>query len=133
MISNIFLTAVWVKNIEVKRFYIDMLGFEEHDDVTVGDDFRWCTVGHPSQPELQVHLTTPGPPISPGSPHRSLCPRRRQRLRCRLSVPTVWPPWPISRPRVVVLNLPEERPYGVEALIRQLRNTSCSSTAGVDA
>ena len=28
-------------------------------------DYRWCTVRHPSQPELQVHLALPGPPHSP--------------------------------------------------------------------
>ena len=66
MISNVSLVSVWVKDIEEsKAFYIDVLGFEERDDVVLGDDFRWCTVGHPSQPELHVHLTTPGPPLSP--------------------------------------------------------------------
>ena len=31
------------------------------DDITLGDGYRWCTVVHPSQPELQVHLTDSGP------------------------------------------------------------------------
>ncbi|MEZ5264744.1 MAG: VOC family protein [Acidimicrobiales bacterium] len=72
MITNISLTTVWVKDIEAsKAFYVDKLGFEARDDVTLGDDFRWCTVGHPSQPELHVHLSTPGPPLSPGWWRRS--------------------------------------------------------------
>lgn len=121
MISNIFLTAVWVKNIEEsKRFYIDMLGFEERDDVTVGDDFRWCTVGHPSQPELQVHLTTPGPPMSPefaASVTRAL--DEGGAFAVGLSVTDcVATVADLEAKGVVVLNLPEERPYGVEALIR---------------
>ena len=45
-------------------FYTDVLGFEPADDVTLGY-YRWCTVIHPKQPELAVHLTTPGPPLSP--------------------------------------------------------------------
>ncbi len=48
-----------------KAFYIDVLGFAEHTDITLADgSYRWCTVKHPIQPELQVHLTVPGPTIS---------------------------------------------------------------------
>ena len=65
MITNISLTSVWVKDIEEsKRFYVDVLGFAEGDDIQLGDDFRWCTVFHPTQPELHVHLTTPSKPLS---------------------------------------------------------------------
>ncbi|MEJ7771252.1 MAG: hypothetical protein WKF51_05085 [Geodermatophilaceae bacterium] len=31
-----------------------MLGFVEKTDVSMGDGFRWVTVGHPEQPELDV-------------------------------------------------------------------------------
>ena len=121
MISNIFLTAVWVKDIEAsKAFYIDKLGFEARDDVTVGDDFRWCTVGHPSQPELEVHLTTPGPPLSPeltASINRALDEGGTFALGlsvtdCAATVAE------LEANGVVVINPPEARPYGVEALIR---------------
>ena len=44
-------------------FYVDILGFDRRDDITLGPDFRWVTVSHPSQPELQLHLTTPSPPL----------------------------------------------------------------------
>ena len=65
MITNISLVSVWVVDIdESKAFYTDVLGFEAKDDITFGEDFRWCTVAHPSQPELQVHLTTPSKPLS---------------------------------------------------------------------
>jgi AraC-like DNA-binding protein/catechol 2,3-dioxygenase-like lactoylglutathione lyase family enzyme len=64
MITNISIMSVFVKDIDAsQRFYVDILGFEEKDDVTLGD-YRWCTVVHPNQPELNVHLTTPGPPAS---------------------------------------------------------------------
>jgi catechol 2,3-dioxygenase-like lactoylglutathione lyase family enzyme len=121
MISNIFLTAVWVKDIEAsKAFYIDKLGFEARDDVTLGDDFRWCTIGHPAQPELEVHLTTPGPPLSPehcASINRALDEGGTFALGlsvddCTATVRD------LAAKGVEILNGPDERPYGVEALIR---------------
>ena len=121
MISNVFLTAVWVKDIEAsKAFYIDKLGFEERDDVTVGDDFRWCTVGHPSQPELEVHLTTPGPPLSDefaASINRALDEGGTFAVGLNVTdcVATVAD---LEANGVTVLNPPEQRPYGIEALIR---------------
>ena len=66
MITNISIVSVFVKDVdESKRFYTTVLGFEAKDDITLGDGYRWCTVNHPSQPELAVHLTVPGPPFSP--------------------------------------------------------------------
>ncbi|MGE4163972.1 MAG: VOC family protein [Vicinamibacterales bacterium] len=121
MITNISLTTVWVKDIEAsKAFYVDKLGFEARDDVTLGDDFRWCTVGHPSQPELHVHLSTPGPPLSPGlvaSINRALDEGGMFAVGvnvddCAATVAA------LEADGVQVLNPPEERPYGVEALIR---------------
>ena len=29
----------------------------------MGEGFRWVTVRHPNQPELEVTLMTPGPPL----------------------------------------------------------------------
>jgi len=64
MITNISIASVFVTDVDAaKAFYLDILGFEEHTDLTMGDGYRWCTVKHPSQPELQVHLTVPGPPV----------------------------------------------------------------------
>ena len=65
MINNIAIISVFVKDQDdAKKFYTDILGFEEKDDITLGDGYRWCTVVHPSQPELQVSLAIPGPPFS---------------------------------------------------------------------
>ena len=64
MINNIAIINVFVKDQdEAKKFYTDVLGFEEKDDITLGDGYRWCTVIHPSQPELLVSLAIPGPPM----------------------------------------------------------------------
>ena len=121
MISNVSLTTVWVNDIdESKAFYIDKLGFEARDDVRLGEDFRWCTIGHPSQPELDVHLSTPGPPLSPEYTEAL---RRALRdggtfavgLRVDNCVATIAE---LEANGVEIINPPEERPYGVEALIR---------------
>ena len=65
MITNVSLVSVWVTDLDAALdFYVDTLGFEARDDVTLGADFRWVTVGHPSQPELDLHLTTPSSPLS---------------------------------------------------------------------
>ena len=64
MITNVSLVTLYVTDQdEAKEFYIDKLGFVERTDVTLGDGFRWVTVGHPSQPELDVTLMVPGPPL----------------------------------------------------------------------
>jgi catechol 2,3-dioxygenase-like lactoylglutathione lyase family enzyme len=121
MITNVSLVSVWVKDIdESLAFYTDVLGFEPGDDIRMGEDFRWCTVFHPKQPELHLHLTTPGRPLSddliaamrraqdegglPGvGVHVDDCRATYEELRAK---------------GVEFLQEPEERPYGVEALMR---------------
>jgi catechol 2,3-dioxygenase-like lactoylglutathione lyase family enzyme len=64
MITNVSLVTVWVTDQDAaKAFYIDVLGFEEATDVSMGDGYRWLTVRHPSQPELELTLMCPGPPL----------------------------------------------------------------------
>ena len=65
MITNVSIVSIWVQDIdESLAFYTDVLGFEPGEDVRLGEDFRWCTVVHPNQPELKLHLTTPSKPLS---------------------------------------------------------------------
>ena len=83
MITNISLVSVWVTDIDASlAFYTDVLGFAAKDDVQLGPDFRWCTVVHPAQPELQLHLTTPSKPLSDDliAAMRNGCSRFRQFL-----------------------------------------------------
>jgi catechol 2,3-dioxygenase-like lactoylglutathione lyase family enzyme len=121
MITNISIASVFVKDVDAsKAFYIDVLGFAEHTDITLGDGYRWCTVKHPNQPELQVHLTIPGPPIAPdmvAAMNRALdegglfglgmqvddCHKTYDELRGK---------------GVEFIQTPQERPYGVEAVAR---------------
>ena len=60
---------VWVRDQdEALAFYTDKLGFEVREDVTVPEfnNFRWLTVGPPSQPDLHMMLMQPDAiPASP--------------------------------------------------------------------
>lgn len=120
MITNISLVSVWVKDIdESLAFYTDVLGFEAKEDIQLGPDFRWCTVAHPAQPEL-------------GAPHDTQQaavrrPDRRHAARSesgglpgiRLSVGDCQATYEkLSAQGVEFLQPPEQRPYGVEALMR---------------
>jgi catechol 2,3-dioxygenase-like lactoylglutathione lyase family enzyme len=64
MITHVSLATVWVADQdEAKAFYTDKLGFQVGDDVTMGDGYRWLTVSHPDHPELHLTLMVPGPPL----------------------------------------------------------------------
>jgi catechol 2,3-dioxygenase-like lactoylglutathione lyase family enzyme len=121
MITNVSITSVFVKDVDAsKAFYIDVLGFEEHSDITLGDGYRWCTVKHPNQPELQIHLTVPGPPISPdmvAAINRAQDEGNMFGLGvnvddCRKTYDD------LVAKGVDFVQPPEERPYGVEAVAR---------------
>ena len=48
MITNVSLVSVWVTDLDDSlAFYTDVLGFEARDDIKLGEDFRWVTVGPP--------------------------------------------------------------------------------------
>lgn len=47
---------------EALAFYVDKLGFRVHTDVRNGD-YRWLTVQPPEQPDFQLGLFRPGPPV----------------------------------------------------------------------
>ena len=121
MITNISLVSVWVKDIdESKAFYTDVLGFEVGDDLQLGPDFRWCTVRHPKQPEIQIHLTTPSGPL----PDYLIEAMNRAQDEgglpgIGLNVDDCHATYrELSARGVEFLQEPEDRPYGVEALMR---------------
>lgn len=121
MITNVSLVSVWVKDIDdSKKFYTEILGFEVKDDLTLGADFRWCTVAHPAQPELQVHLTTPSKPLSDdliGAMQRAQSEGGLPGLG--LAVDDCQATYEeLSAKGVEFIQKPEQRPYGVEALMR---------------
>lgn len=121
MITNISLVSLWVQDIDAAlAFYTDIMGFEPRDDIQLGDDFRWCTISHPSQPELHVHLTTPSKPLSDDLI------AAMQRAQAEGGMPGIGlnvddchkTYAELSAKGVEFLQEPQERPYGVEALMR---------------
>lgn len=56
---------------EALAFYTHKVGFRVHTDVRNGP-FRWLTVQHPDQPDFQLGLFVPGPPLHDPDTERSL-------------------------------------------------------------
>ena len=121
MITHISIASVFVKDVdESKAFYIDVLGFVENSDVTLSDGYRWCTVSHPHQPELMVHLTVPGPPHTPDmvdAINRALDGGNMHGLG--MAVDDCRKTYEDLRDKgVEFIQEPADRPYGVEAVCR---------------
>jgi hypothetical protein len=49
---------------EAREFSVEHLGFEPGADVTMSEGFRWVSIKHPSQPEIEATHMTPGPPLT---------------------------------------------------------------------
>jgi catechol 2,3-dioxygenase-like lactoylglutathione lyase family enzyme len=121
VITRLSHTTIWVLDHDAARdFYTSKLGFRVHSDERM-DDFRWLTVSAPSQPDHELVLLEPGPPmmdeetaeqvktlvakgvIGPGAFETDDCNRTYAELRER---------------GVKFLSEPTERPYGIEATLR---------------
>ena len=123
MITNLSLVTVYCLDQDAARdYYVDVLGFEPRTDITMGERFRWITVGHPSQPELEVTLMTPGPPLDADAAafiRRQLEAGQMGGLGlrvddCRKTFEE------LSAKGVTFLQEPSDRPYGVEAVMRDV-------------
>jgi catechol 2,3-dioxygenase-like lactoylglutathione lyase family enzyme len=121
MITNVSPVTVYVTDQdEAKKFYIDTLGFTERSDVTLGDGFRWVTVGHPDQPELDLTLMLPGPPLDEdlsAAVRRALANGSMggvglQTDDCKKTFEE------LSAKGVDFVQPPSDRPYGIEAVMR---------------
>jgi catechol 2,3-dioxygenase-like lactoylglutathione lyase family enzyme len=121
MITNVSIATVYVTDQdEAKAFYIDILGFVEQADITMGDDYRWCAVHHPDHPELLLNLAIPGPPTDPDvvvALKKALAKGQNGGVGlgtddCRKTIED------LRAKGVEILQEPADRPYGVEALIR---------------
>jgi catechol 2,3-dioxygenase-like lactoylglutathione lyase family enzyme len=121
MITNVSLTTVYCLDQDATRdFYVDKLGFVANTDVSMGDDYRWLTINHPDQPELELTLMVPGPPLD----EEAAAFFRRQLEKgqlgglglrvddCRKTHQE------LVEKGVEFLQEPADRPYGVEAVIR---------------
>jgi catechol 2,3-dioxygenase-like lactoylglutathione lyase family enzyme len=120
MILNISLTTVYCLDQDATRdFYVDHLGFEPRVDAAMGE-LRWVTIAHPRQPELEVTLMVPGPPLSPESAAFVRGQLESGQMGglglrvddCRKTYAE------LSAAGVLFVQEPAERPYGVEAVMR---------------
>ncbi|WP_405134543.1 VOC family protein [Nocardia sp. NBC_01388] len=121
-ITNVSLATVYVTDQSAaKQWYTDKLGFVETADVTMGDNgFRWVTVAQPDHLELEVTLMLPGPPLDEQlaeAIRRSLASGTHGALglrtdNCQKTFEE------LSAKGVEFVQPPSERPYGVEAIIR---------------
>jgi catechol 2,3-dioxygenase-like lactoylglutathione lyase family enzyme len=121
MITNISLVTLYVTDQdEAKKFYTDVLGFQEGTDVQMGDGFRWVTVVHPDHPELEVTLMVPGPPLDDGvaeAVRRALANGTMggfglRTTDCHKTYEE------LTEKGVDFTQPPADRPYGVEAVMR---------------
>ena len=123
MITNISLVTVFCLDQDAARdYYVDVLGFEPRTDVTMGEGYRRVTICHPSQPELEVTLMLPGPPLDADAAafvRRQLEAGQMGGLGlrvddCRKTFEE------LSAKGVTFLQEPSDRPYGVEAVMRDV-------------
>jgi catechol 2,3-dioxygenase-like lactoylglutathione lyase family enzyme len=121
MITRLSIATVWVLDQEsAQRFYTEKLGFEVRTDATMGN-FRWLTVGAKNQPDVELTLMEPGPP--------ALDPESAEHVRALiakgvmgagvLSTDDCHATYrELSAKGVTFLQEPANRPYGIEAILR---------------
>jgi catechol 2,3-dioxygenase-like lactoylglutathione lyase family enzyme len=121
MINRLSHACVWVLDQdEALDFYTSKLGFEVRADERM-DSFRWLTVGPPDQPDVEIILGDPGPPMldpESGEQMRALVAKGAlgagvfATSDCRAAYEE------LSAKGVKFLQEPTERPYGIEATFR---------------
>ena len=121
MIDRLSHASIWVTDQdEAKAFYTEKLGLEVRTDETM-DGFRWVTVGTKGQPDLELTLLVPGPPMfdeETAAQVRSLVEKGNigggvwATDDCRATFEE------LSLKGVEFLQEPADRPYGVEAVLR---------------
>jgi catechol 2,3-dioxygenase-like lactoylglutathione lyase family enzyme len=121
MITKLSHTTIWVLDQDdALEFYTQKLGFEVRTDATM-DDFRWLTVSPPSQPDHELILLVPGPPMMDEESAEQvkalvakgvLGPGAFETDDCRTTYAE------LSDRGVNFLSEPTERFYGIEATLR---------------
>src|SRR6187397_888975 len=63
MITRLNVASIYVLDkAEALDFYVNKLGLEKGSDFKQGD-YRWLTVRVPGQPDVEISLEQPGPPL----------------------------------------------------------------------
>ncbi len=121
MIKKLSHVNVFVEDQDrAKAFYTEKLGFEARSDATM-DGFRWLTVGPKDQPDLNILLARPQPPMFSEEDAQTLL-----RLVAKgvmgagvIETDDIRTAYEELKGKgVTFLQEPAERPYGIEALFR---------------
>jgi catechol 2,3-dioxygenase-like lactoylglutathione lyase family enzyme len=122
MITRLSHAGVWVLDQdEALAFYTTKLGFEVRTDARMDNGFRWLTVGPAADPDFELMLGHPGPPMvdeESAAMIRTLVAKGVlgggvwESDDCRRTYEE------LSARGVTFLQEPAERPYGVEAVFR---------------
>jgi catechol 2,3-dioxygenase-like lactoylglutathione lyase family enzyme len=121
VITNVSLVTVYVTDTdEAKAFYTEKLGFKLKEDITLGPEFRWCTVYQADHPELRLALMLPGPPMDEESAEAIRRIMAKGAMHgfgiatddCRKTFDE------LVAKGVEYIQEPSDRPYGVEAVLR---------------
>jgi catechol 2,3-dioxygenase-like lactoylglutathione lyase family enzyme len=122
MIQRVSHTTVWVLDQDrAKEFYTDKLGFEVRQDARMGG-FRWLTVSPKGQTDLEVVLM----PIAPSPMMDETTAKTLRELVAKgtfgagvLETADIQKAYgELKAKGVTFMSEPEERPYGIEALLR---------------
>lgn len=128
MIKGLAISTVWVLDQDrAKQFYTDKLGFEVRTDVQMGTEFegagqgfRWLTVGPVDQPDIEFILADPamGNDQATAEQIRALVAKGALGSGVLETDDIQKTHEELTARGVVFTQAPEERPYGVEALLR---------------
>jgi catechol 2,3-dioxygenase-like lactoylglutathione lyase family enzyme len=121
MIKGFDHIGIWVADQDrALKFYTENLGYQVHTDADMGGA-RWLTVTHPRQPDLEVILGRPGPPMLSEEDAEAILKLLAKGslgagvMRCDDIRATYRE---LSDKGVEFIQPPTERPYGIEALFR---------------
>ncbi len=109
---------------EALAFYTNKLGMEVRSDVTLAEmgDFRWLTVGPPGQPDISVVLMAiPGPPVMDVETAEQVRTLMAKGFAGTIFLTTddCQAAYEEFKGRgVEFVEIPEERPYGIDASFR---------------
>jgi catechol 2,3-dioxygenase-like lactoylglutathione lyase family enzyme len=128
MITAMSHTNVWVLDQDSARaFYTEKLGFEVRFDISMGEEFegsgagfRWLTVGAKDQPDLQIILASCDMGRSPEQADqlRTLVAGGGMGAGVLTTEDCHRTYKELSAKGVTFLSEPAERPYGIEAVLR---------------
>jgi catechol 2,3-dioxygenase-like lactoylglutathione lyase family enzyme len=128
MINGLSHATVFVLDQDkAKAFYTEKLGFEVRNDITMGDEFegsgggfRWLTVGAKGRPDLEIILSDCSMGRDPEAAEklRSLIAGGSMGIGVMVADDCRQTHKELAAKGVTFLQEPAERPYGIEAVMR---------------